>query len=445
MRNLTSTSKVFDYGLIGMGPAGIGFLMGLRDTEKIKDVICFDKGSENTDVLNCSSLLATNCSCPVCSIVTGVGGASKISSGKISDYPAGSGLETFFDSKQQLQNLLKKEIMFLQDKIQLKKMSIDLKIIEDAEKFYEKQNIKYKYYDVYEFDGQKYRNFMKETIEELKNKGLIIFGDANVHNITKNNMSSIFELNVNVDGKEDKFKVRKLIFATGALDIEDKLIYKIIEPATDSFEIGLRVEAPNHVFGKVLSSHGDLKLKQGKGRTYCVTTKGKIISYQTGGMSFLEGCAEPSIYTEYTNLAILLKCSDDKLKDTFINQYRNTYHGIPIKQSFVDYLNKHKSNNTIQSTLNTAVSDDINNLFPSEINYLLRDFIQKVIIEAMGIDKNSIILVAPEFKIIRNFNIHRDFEVDTDVYVIGAATGKFRGILQSLCSGIRCGELLRRG
>jgi len=169
VRNLTSTSKVFDYGLIGMGPAGIGFLMGLRDTEKIKDVICFDKGSENTDVLNCSSLLATNCSCPVCSIVTGVGGASKISSGKISDYPAGSGLETFFDSKQQLQNLLKKEIMFLQDKIQLKKMSIDYKLIQEKAEGYKAAMTKF-LRDVVKFPGESCgeKEHAERILEEMK-------------------------------------------------------------------------------------------------------------------------------------------------------------------------------------------------------------------------------------------------------------------------------------
>ena len=58
---------------------------------------------------------------------------------------------------------------------------------------------------------------------------------------------------------------------------------------------------------------------------------------------------------------------------------------------------------------------------------------------------NHITLVAPELKILRNLQMDKNFEIDSNLFVIGAVTGKFRGILQSFCSGTRCGQLLDRG
>ena len=91
-----------------------------------------------------------------------------------------------------------------------------------------------------------------------------------------------------------------------------------------------------------------------------------------------------------------------------------------------------------------ATAKNINKLLPQDINLTLKNFISTVVIDAMHIPTDKITLVAPELKIIRNINLQKDFSLEPHVYVIGAATGKFRGILQSFCSGFRCGQLLLR-
>lgn len=60
----------------------------------------------------------------------------------------------------------------------------------------------------------------------------------------------------------------------------------------------------------------------------------------------------------------------------------------------------------------------------------------------MSIPKDAITLVAPELKVLRNLEIAKNFELERNLFVVGAATGRFRGILQSFCSGVRCGQLL---
>ena len=89
--------EIFELGIIGMGPAGIGMAMSLRGTSKIKHTVCFERGG-NISNINCPALSQNECCYSnTCSVISGVGGASVLSSGKISDFPAGSGLAKFFD------------------------------------------------------------------------------------------------------------------------------------------------------------------------------------------------------------------------------------------------------------------------------------------------------------------------------------------------------------
>lgn len=437
-------SDVFEFGIIGMGPAGIGLAMSLHGTSEIKNTICFERGSYIAD-LNCTALTRNKCCySKTCSIITGIGGASTLSSGKISDFPAGSGLVEFFDSEQQLKDLLNEIVPFLAKSIALKKTEIDTEVKKRAKLFYREKNIDYKYYDVYEFDGRNYRNFIYKTVQKLRTEGLQLYDNAEVIGIDRDPDTLCFRIKVKMLDGENLFFVRNLVLATGALDIQDRLLDQIVGLVNNCFEIGVRIEAPSNSFGNVLSTHGDLKLKFGAGRTYCVTSNGKIIAYQTGKLHFLEGCIDTSTLTGYTNLAVLIKYNDDKAVFNFINKYRKRFNGIPIKQRFVDYTKGQISIGNIRTTLNSAVSGDINSLFPIDINNALKDFIKEVLVSAMGISEDVITLVAPELKILRNLQINRNFELDDKLFIIGAATGKFRGILQSLCSGIRCGQFLTR-
>lgn len=439
-----SMPEIYELGIIGMGPAGIGLAMSLHGTDKIKNTVCFERGNCVTKI-NCSALLQSECRCPnICSVISGVGGASVLSSGKISDFPAGSGLINFFDSEQQLRELLDEILLFFSDEIAVKKIEIDAETKENAKIFYKLRNIDYKYYDVYEFEGVNYRNFIQGAVQKLRDEGLQLFDNSEVIDINRDSSTSCFCIKVKTPDGERLFFTRNLVLATGALDIQDRLVEKMAESTTNCFEIGVRIEAPSNAFGDALSTHGDLKLKLGAGRTYCVTANGKIITYQTGGLHFLEGCMEPSSLTGYTNLAVLIKRENDKAICDFINRYREEFRGIPVKQRFVDYVRNQISSGTIDTTLASAICGDINSLLPLDINNEIYTFIKDVLVGAMDISEDAITLVAPELKILRNLQIAKNFELDSNLFIVGAATGRFRGILQSFCSGVRCGQLFGR-
>lgn len=438
-------NNYYKYGIVGMGPAGIGLALKLKEENEIQNTICFERGNNN--IFHACPANRTNicCNTPFCSVISGFGGASKFSNGKISNYPAGSGLVSFFDSEEQLKTWLDKIIVYFKDNINIEEVSVNDKVKKDACLFYKDRDITYKYYDVYEFKGITYQNFISNIIDDLKSHGATFADNTEVVNITRDPITSYYKIKAKTPKNELEYNVHTLILATGALDLNDNLICNLPGFNGRIYEIGIRVEVPSVYLKKYVSAHGDLKLKHNNIRTYCVTSNGCIVFYKTNGVYFLEGSTNSSSETNLTNLALLVKNSDPKSVSKFLDVYKNTFNGIPITQKYDDYINMEQSFEEINTTLKRAQKGDINNLFSQDVNSALKAFIKKVLINTMGIPGKDIVLAAPELKLIYDIDINNQFELSSNLHIIGAATGKFRGILQSFCSGIRCGEIITRG
>ena len=427
-----------------MGPAGIGMAMSLGSFGKSSNTVCFERGS-HINSTDCYLPTDINCTCTkTCNIISGIGGASTLSNGKLSNYPAGSGLLDFFDSEQQLRELLDNTIHDMENYISINRVEIDTTTISAAESYFKEKGIIYKYYDVYEFNGNDYKEYVQNIVQKLKQEGLSLYENAEITSISRDTIANCFCVKAKTMTGEECYYIHNLILATGALDIENNISTAILEDISHSFEIGVRIEAPSNAFGNILLSHGDLKLKAHNGRTYCVTQHGSVISYRTGGLHFLEGSCDPTMFTDYSNLAVLIKTDELKQVADFINIFHKKYNGIPIKQRYVDYICQKVSPGKTECSLTGALCGNINDLLPHSINTCIRQFIDDVIIDAMGVSSNAITILAPELKIVNRLELDSDFKYNTNLYIIGAATGRFRGILQAMCSGIRCGQLITR-
>ena len=156
---------IFEFGIIGMGPAGIGMAMSLCGTSSnIKNTICFERGSYPNEK-NCSAFLQNECCYSnVCTVISGIGGASTLSSGKISNFPAGSGLVEFFDSEQQLKELF--NTVTQTNVVESTDLFANLKENSDEDKSF--------YTNTSKFEGKDFENDFKEIEEKKVNVFLII-------------------------------------------------------------------------------------------------------------------------------------------------------------------------------------------------------------------------------------------------------------------------------
>ena len=437
-------TDMYELAIVGMGPAGIGIATALQGTDMLRKTICFERGSE-IESKNC--VVLNNMPCcndKYCHIISGIGGASNLSSGKLSFLPAGSGLIRFFNNEHELKELMLNVIRTFQSETGLTKINIDSSIVNDTQQKFDANNITYKYYDVYEFEGKRYREYLSNLMLCLISEGLCVHNNSEIISIMHDAASS-FSITATENGFTKSYRVRNVVFAGGSSEIGNYLLSDYTDTSKTSYEIGVRIEAKTTCFGDSLDVHGDLKLKYNSGRTYCVTKSGAIVSYKTSGLSLLEGYIDTDKTTVYTNLAVLIKTKNASDFNEFLNKYRTIYNGVPIRQKYTDYLLGIASTNPVFTTLASSRLGDINSLFTDSINHALIEFINHVIVESMGLNPKDLIIVAPELKIARDIQLSDKFEVDKNLYTVGAATGLFRGILQSFCSGIQCGKYIVEG
>lgn len=438
-------SNTYELAIIGMGPAGIGVATALLGSGLLLKTICFERGSriDDKDCVALNNNLC--CETDFCHIISGIGGASNLSSGKMSFFPAGSGLVRFFNDEQDLKDIMMEIIETFRTQIGLSKVNIDTAAICDARDKYSANNINYKYYDVYEFDGAKYREYLSMALSTLIADGCQVYTNSEIVTITRDISTSLFSVTAKENGKTNCYSVRTVVFAGGSNEIDNCLFTNYTDTSKISYEIGVRIEAKSECYGNSLDEHGDLKLKYDSGRTYCVTKGGAIVSYKTKGYCLLEGYIDADKRTEYSNLAVLIKTEDKSDIEELLNNYRMISGGVPIRQKYTDYLAGRESSHSVYTTIAASHLGDINSLFSASINQAIKDFIAHVVVGVMGVKESELTIVAPEIKIARNIPLSNKFETEKNLYVVGAATGEFRGILQSLCSGIQCGKYILGG
>lgn len=431
--------KIYDIAVIGLGPAGIGILKSLRNSHMIASSICFERGPALKNK-TCSAIENQRCcTAAACHIISGVGGASSLSNGKLSLFPAGSGLARFFDSEQELVEMMTSTIAELNSVIGLKKADVSNETIHETHRYYDEKGITYKFYDVYDFDGTKFHEFIEDAMESFELNGLEVHLNAEVTKVLGDSHNKAYALSVSENGRSSLYLARRVVFASGASEVQESVLEDLAEVSQEMYEVGVRIECPSDSFIQVFKSHGDLKLKYGKGRTFCVTKDGSVVSYRTNDISLLEGYTDQANKTEYSNLAILIETDEKSDFCDFLRRYRTISGGIPIRQKYHDYLQNKQSNLIANSTLAVSCLGNINELFPASINQQITEFIKHVVVEGMKLEEEKLVLIAPELKLIRKLELSKDFEIAKNLYVVGAATGRFRGVLQSYCSGLKCG------
>lgn len=434
-------SNIYDVCIIGLGPAGIGALSSLGK-ETLQNSICFEKG---LNISSCKMHESSACvRCTPCNVVYGMGGASRFSCGKISGFPAGSGLEYFLGSKENLKSFMDTQVEALKETLQLQKIDVSEEKITSMSSYFKHFEIDYKYYDVYEFKKSVYFQYIDSQVKRAQDAGLKIYFEANVIKIEKCTYDEVYYIFVNIGNATKKYKARRIILATGNLNFNLLPCSEYTFDAPPTYELGVRAIVPTDKIIKFLDCHGDLKLKYKTGRTYCVSKNGHVISYSSDNMSFLEGYTDEDDLTDNTNLAIIFKSNDLSTYEEFINKYKSVFHGVPVKQNFNDYLNNKISSFYCNEKYISTQTGNIRDMFNENTNSDIIEFIDNVLIKALGLSNEDIVLVSPELKLLNNIALNNDFQVAHNIYVVGSATGKFRGILQSLCSGIYCGNIIGR-
>ena len=416
----------YDICIIGCGPAAIGMISKFMMNNFGKSIICIDAGAEIID-RKCRYLENKECiSCDRCNMIHGVGGCALLSSGKISNYPAGSKLKDILGGEEETKKILNDSIKMIQKELPLKLVEINPNVTKEMKELFYTNDIIFKYYDVYKFSHSN----LKQALNKLKIQAL----EYGIDFLTKELVIDIVKGNTffEVITESHRIKANKVVLAvgkTGSSLLKRTQTLTYLDAEDNTIDIGVRFELPDKYINKLEKIHGDIKLKYKNIRTYCYSSRGKVASYKLNNHSFTEGFSDIELDTNRTNFALLLRVdSSESVYKSILEWYNNRKSSNIYQSNLIDFLNDNKN----------FMSEILTDTYIEELKEVINIFLKKILDYD---DYKNIEVFGPEMDIVaKKFQCDSNFSVNTNLYMIGACLGQFRGILQAYTSGVKCAD-----
>lgn len=440
-----------DICIAGLGPAGIGTALKLSNSNSASRVLCLDAGNHPSTRF-CSVLQNSSCRREKpCQMVSGFGGCSLLSGGKVSAFPAGTKLANILGSNNLAKRKLSEALDLFSKYLPLQKPNITRNEIKNGRALFKKLGFAYKYYDAYLYNQEELREAYQNLFLQLEAAGMSLLLNAEVIAIDCEENS--FRLIVIQGDQKITIFTKYLVLGVGRLGrtMLKSLNAKLNLGGKENYlDVGVRLEFPSDLRPDITKYHNDLKLLFNEARTFCVCKDGKIAPYLLEDVFFTDGYCNPEYRSGFTNLGITIRLKPSKQNETMLGEIeKRTLHlgnGKPVCQTLLDYLDadteNYKSSKSFKSSICFSVQSDVNQCFPQPVSTKIKEAVYYFASRLLPKDRwDEVNVFAPEVDYGGlSFPIDSDFSIIPRMYLIGDCTGRFRGILQAFCSGIVCAE-----
>jgi hypothetical protein len=435
--------------VVGLGPAGIGASLKFLDSNLATDVIYIDAGNPSSN-RSCSILQDRACRKEEpCQIISGVGGCS-LFGGKISAFPAGGGIIDVFGSIELAQRRLSQAFSLFNTFLSLQEPNITQSECKNAEEIFGKLGFRYKYYNAYLYNQEELRKMYQEISLQLNSAGTLLLNTKLIQVKLK---EGVFELLAVHERQEITIFTKYLLLGIGRLgrSFLKFLNHNLnLDGKANHLDVGIRLEFPTDLYPDIDKYHNDLKLLFNKARTFCVCKDGKIAPYLFEGVFLTEGYFNPMYKSGFTNVGILIRLEASPQNELTFNEIKKRAlqinggkHGV---QRLPDYLGICSRTNNSFKTFGSSISfwtqTDINQYFPQTLSAKIKEAVRYFVSRFLPKDRwDEVLVFGPQVDYWGlSFPVNPDFSIIPRMYLIGDCTGRFRGILQALCSGIVASE-----
>lgn len=376
-----------------------------------------------------------------------------MSGGKISAFPAGSGLAAILGDEGEANRKVEHAINMLRALLPMEKPVIEQAKIDMAKELFEKLGFVYKYFDVWHFNREQVKKACDEMHSQLRSARVSVLLDSRVMEIDQEKRG--FKVKVKQGSKELTIFTEYLVLGLGR---SGKTILELTNARLGlggkrgRLDVGVRLEFPTHLLPPIAWYHGDLKLFFKSARTFCVCKDGSIAPYAIDGVLFSEGRFAQRSGCGLTNLGITRRYEPSDSNKMLLQDIRERSirqrNGKLMCQSLPGYLSGTAIMANTKTPQHTSgpfwVWGDVNGAFPASVSTEIREAVQYFAQRLLPReDWEQVRVFAPEVDYMGvSFPVKGDFSIRPGLYVIGDSVGEFRGIAQAFCSGVVCAESL---
>lgn len=443
----------YEVCIVGLGPSGVGAVLTLANSRFAPQVICLEQGGPSNSRV-CSVLQSARCEGEKpCQIISGFGGCSLLSAGKISAFPAGGGLVTIMGSKDLVERKLREAITLLGSYIPLQKPNMQPSEITSAKELFGKLGFEYKYFNAYQFDQEKLSKAYGRIYLQLESAGIPVSLHTTLVNVSRQEPG--FKLIVRKHGHDFTIGTRYLVLGVGrsGQSILNHMNTELdLRSKEGQLDVGVRLEFPTDLFPEVTRYHNDLKLLFNGARTFCVCKDGIIAPYVLEDVLYTDGYCNPRNRSGLTNLGIITRLRPSNRNRILLDEIRKKAlwqrSGKLVCQDLPGYLrSSSKGNKTLESYRDSDsfwTWGEVNDCFPLAISATIRKAVLYFAERLLPMQRwEEVKVFGPEVNYAGiSFPVESNFSICPGLFIVGDCTGQFRGIAQAFCSGIICAENL---
>ncbi len=444
----------YDVIIIGAGPGGIFSAYELANAGKNLKIGVFELGRP-LDKRRCpidGEKIKSCVKCPVCSIMSGFGGAGAFSDGKYNiTNQFGGTLYEYVGQKRAI------ELMKYVDEINLRYGGEGTKLYSTADTEIKRECLKN---GLHLLDAQVRHlgtdiNYivLGNIYEELKDKVDFHFNTA-VTDIER--VDGSYRITAGGESYESE-KCVVSVGRSGSKWIEGVCKSLNIPTRSNRVDIGVRVELPADTFSRLTDELYESKIVyrtqkfEDLVRTFCMNPHGVVVNENTNGIVTVNGHSyeDKSLHTENTNFALLVsKHFSEPFKDSngygeSIARLSNMLGGGVIVQRFGDLVRGRRSTvkrieeNFVVPTL-AATPGDLSLVMPKRILDGIIEMIYALDKIAPGTANDDTLLYGVEVKFY-NMEVELDNNLQTEdkgLYVIGDCSGVTHSLSHASASGV---------
>jgi uncharacterized FAD-dependent dehydrogenase len=450
-------TKRYDLICIGAGPANLALAEEVKKALPDSLILVIDAG-RSVNQRRCPLAMRGVCPpCATCHAVHGVAGAGAYSDGKVSFWPAGSGLTKMAPMSDVLRVNAVLADYYAPVRTATRSFSTCSQDAGPILSACKNTNIVLKPYDVTHAGSEAIQEFYSAKQSQLSQMDIVFMDRTRVTSITSLFNGDYFVAWSSRNNAGNGARAPLVSLGVGKASgtwLRDTLDALGVRRGYSSIESGVRLEFPHYVTDHVVNCHRDAKFKFNASdgsevRTFCFCHRGFVLGAYYDDMTVVSGFSLRDRESGNTNFAILNRISLPRFKDPYRSllpdiqaQNEKAGGGVTV-QLLGDFIADRPtmpevlSRNLVRPTLSSARPGRISPAGGSSVRRNIIDALKELAIICPGLDDPRNLVYGPVLeKCWDEVELQNMRTSVPGIYVVGDATGYARGLVQAAASGL---------